>query len=298
VTSQVVVTGATLEYGGASFPANGYPFGLGAILIRVTGTAVPTGSLVASQEILNAGAGNGHELRIEDVEVEPAAGQADPALPGPVEFSVRFASAVTDFSASSLALGGSANPTGATISGAGQDYTVAVDGMDRPGTVTLAVVAGGAHDAGGHACLASFSRGHGVTVTGARPSVVIAHAAGQSDPTSDATVVFTATFSSDVSGFTAAGIQLGGSAAPDSAIVTGGGSVYTIAVSGMTGSGTVTATIVDGAARDVATGFSSPASATASVEYARGDGPTGCGLGGTGVLIAAGLALAARRRRA
>lgn len=81
-----------------------------------------------------------------------------------------------------------------------------------------------------------------------RPTVTINQAAGQGDPTSNTTINFTATFSEAVSGFDGSDILLGGTAAPNTAVVSGGPTTYNVAVSGMTGSGTVTASVVDSAA--------------------------------------------------
>src|SRR5687768_7262963 len=78
-------------------------------------------------------------------------------------------------------------------------------------------------------------------------------APGQADPTSASSITFTAVFSEAVSGFSAADVTIGGTAGGSkTATVSGGPSTYTVAVSGMTTSGTVTATIAAGAAQDAA----------------------------------------------
>jgi len=59
-------------------------------------------------------------------------------------------------------------------------------------------------------------------------------------------------FSTAVTGFTSAGVTLGGTAGPTTAVVTGSGTTYNVAVSGMTQTGTVTASVVAGAANDLA----------------------------------------------
>ncbi len=74
-------------------------------------------------------------------------------------------------------------------------------------------------------------------------TVTVEQASGQSDPTNAGPIAFTATFNQSVTGFEAADVTLGGTAGPTTAAVTGGPSVYTINVTGMTGSGTVTASI-------------------------------------------------------
>ncbi|WP_367871915.1 choice-of-anchor Q domain-containing protein [Luteolibacter sp. Populi] len=84
------------------------------------------------------------------------------------------------------------------------------------------------------------------------PSVTIDQAVGQSDPTISTPVHFTVVFSEAVTEFTTGDVALSGSAGATTATVTGSGSTYDVAVSGMTGSGTVIATIAAGAALDAA----------------------------------------------
>src|SRR5213592_1198025 len=84
-------------------------------------------------------------------------------------------------------------------------------------------------------------------------SVTIDQAAGQADPTSASPINFTAVFSKPVSGFTGAGVTLSGTAGgTKTATVSGGPSTYNVAVSGMTSSGTVLASIPAGVAQDAA----------------------------------------------
>jgi hypothetical protein len=97
----------------------------------------------------------------------------------------------------------------------------------------------------------------GVSVTVAnditRPTVTIIQAAGQADPTSASPLNFTAVFSEPVSGFTGSDVTIGGTAGGTKSVgVSGGPSTYSVAVSGMTSSGTVTATIAAGVASDAA----------------------------------------------
>jgi hypothetical protein len=94
-----------------------------------------------------------------------------------------------------------------------------------------------------------------------RPSVTINQASGQADPTSSAPVLFTATFSEDVSDFSASDVTLSGTAnrIGASVAVSGGPRTYTVSVSGLTGTGTITASIAAGVATD-ASGNSNTAS--------------------------------------
>src|SRR5437773_1015402 len=86
-----------------------------------------------------------------------------------------------------------------------------------------------------------------------RPTVTINQAASQADPTSTSPINFTAAFSEPVSGFTGTDVTLSGTAGgTKTATVSGGPSTYNVAVSGMTSSGTVLASIPAGVAQDAA----------------------------------------------
>src|SRR5204862_990701 len=85
------------------------------------------------------------------------------------------------------------------------------------------------------------------------PTVAIDQAAGQADPTSSSPISFTAVFSKPVSGFSGAGVTISGTAGGTKTVtVSGGPSTYNVAVSGMTTSGTVIASIPAGVAQDAA----------------------------------------------
>ncbi|MBC7877201.1 MAG: ExeM/NucH family extracellular endonuclease [Anaerolineales bacterium] len=82
------------------------------------------------------------------------------------------------------------------------------------------------------------------------PAVTINQAVGQTDPTGASPINFTVVFNEPVTGFTNADVIIGGTAGATTAVVTGGLTTYNVAVSGMTGNGTVTASISAGAATD------------------------------------------------
>ncbi|MBN1191539.1 MAG: hypothetical protein JXA46_17415 [Dehalococcoidales bacterium] len=84
------------------------------------------------------------------------------------------------------------------------------------------------------------------------PSVTIDQASGQDDPTSDSPVNFTVVFSEVVTGFETRDVIISGTAGATEGEVSGSGTTYNVAVSDMTSSGTVTATIPAGAAHDAA----------------------------------------------
>jgi uncharacterized protein YneR len=95
----------------------------------------------------------------------------------------------------------------------------------------------------------------GATKTWVLPptTVTINQAATQADPTSTAPITFTAVFSESVSGFTGSDVTITGTAGGTKTVtVTGGPSTYSVAVSGLTSSGTVIATVPAGRATDAA----------------------------------------------
>jgi hypothetical protein len=106
-----------------------------------------------------------------------------------------------------------------------------------------------------------------VTVDTIAPTVTIAPASFMTSPTSNSTVYFAVTFSEPVSDFSAASITLGGTAGATTAtLVAGGGDNCIVAVSGMTQTGNVTASIDLGKIHDRA-GNGNAESASATVVY-------------------------------
>jgi hypothetical protein len=97
-----------------------------------------------------------------------------------------------------------------------------------------------------------------------RPTVTINQASGQADPTSTSPINFTVTFSEPVTGFDMSDVILSGTAGATTKVVIGGPTVYNVAVSGMTGSGTVIATVADSAATSNAS--SAPSAASTSTD--------------------------------
>ena len=97
------------------------------------------------------------------------------------------------------------------------------------------------------------------------PTVTINQGGSQSDPTSTSPIDFDVVFSEPVTGFDASDVNLSSSTAPGTlvAVVTGGPANYMVSVSGMTGSGTVVASIGAGAAQD---GASNPSQASTSTD--------------------------------
>ncbi|HEX3735481.1 MAG TPA: Ig-like domain-containing protein [Solirubrobacterales bacterium] len=202
------------------------------------------------------------------VTINQAAGQSDPTSVSPVVFTAIFSAPVTGFTAADVLLSPSTagGTLTAVVSGGSTTYTVSVSGMTTAGNVIASIPTGAAQDGSSNPSLASTSTDH--TVTWAPdttpPAVTINQAAGQADPSSASSVQFTATFSEPVTGFTASDVLLsssttGGTLTP---LVTGGPSVYTVAVSGMAHAGNVVASIPAGAAIDAAGNSSLASSST------------------------------------
>ena len=92
------------------------------------------------------------------------------------------------------------------------------------------------------------------TVGDTPPGVTINQASGQNDPTSASPIHFTVVFSEPVTGFATGDVSLSGAAGATTAAVSevapNDGTTYDVAVSGMTATGTVVATISAGVATD------------------------------------------------
>ncbi|WP_112243730.1 hypothetical protein [Kribbella monticola] len=95
---------------------------------------------------------------------------------------------------------------------------------------------------------ATSASSNNVTVNNTRPTVTVNQSAGQFDPTKTAPINFTAVFSSTVTDFTSSDVTL----TAGTATVTGSGTTYNIAVSGLTSTVTVTASIAANTAHDAA----------------------------------------------
>lgn len=93
------------------------------------------------------------------------------------------------------------------------------------------------------------------------PQVTVNVASGQADPTTEASLEFDIVFSEAVSGFAASDVTLSGTATGTLAkSITGTGPAYVLHVTGMTGAGTVVASIAAGVCTSVATGLGNEAS--------------------------------------
>ncbi len=179
---------------------------------------------------------------------------ADPTNASPIVFNVVFSESVTGFVDGEVSFVGSTagGTLVGTVNGTGASYTVSVTGMTTSGNVVVSIPAGVAINAALTPNAASTSTDNSVAWDVIAPTVTINKALGQADPTNGAQITFTVDFSEDVTGFADVDVTLGGTAGATTAQVSGGPSTYTVLVSGMTGSGTVIATITANKATDLA----------------------------------------------
>ena len=191
------------------------------------------------------------------VTINQASGQSNSTNASSINFTVIFSETVTGFSTGDVTLSGTAGATTGTVieiaPNDGTTYNVTVSGMTSDGMVIASVSAGAAVDATGNSNVDSTSTDNTVVYDTTDPTVTVNQAAGQADPTGASSVNFTVVFSEAVTGFSSNDINLSGTANPATAVVTGSGSTYTVAVSGMTNSGTVIASVPAGIAQDSAT---------------------------------------------
>jgi hypothetical protein len=186
------------------------------------------------------------------VTIDQAIGQADPTNSSTINFTVVFSADVTGFETGDVTLDGTAGATTAIVTGSGTTYDVAISGMTSSGTVIASIAAGVAQDAANNLNDASTTNDNQVTYDITPPTVKIDQAIGQADPTNTSPIYFTVVFSEDVTGFDASDVTLSGNSTGGSSAVSGSGTTYNVAVSGMTSSGTVIASIVAGVAQDAA----------------------------------------------
>ncbi|MBK6378921.1 MAG: hypothetical protein IPF72_03950 [Chitinophagaceae bacterium] len=209
------------------------------------------------------------------VTINQAAAQVDPTSTSPINFMVVFDQPVTGFATGDVTLAGTAGATTAVVTGGPTTYNVAVSGMTTCGTVIATIPAGVCQNASSQTNAASTSTDNTVTYNTAAPNVTINQAAAQTDPTSAGSINFTVVFDQPVSGFVNGDVTLSGTAGATTSIVTGGPTTYNVAVSGMTGSGTVIATIAAGVCQSTPCAVNNTASTSTdnTVTY---NAPVGC----------------------
>src|SRR5207247_1110433 len=139
--------------------------------------------------------------------------------------------AVSDFATGDVTLSGTAGATTAIVTGSGTTYDVAVSRTTQRRAVIATLAVSVAHDAAGHASAASTSIDNTVTIDTTAPTVTISQANTQSYPTNASPIHFTVVFNEAVSDFATGDVTLSGTAGATTAIVTGAGTTYDVAVS-------------------------------------------------------------------
>jgi hypothetical protein len=177
-------------------------------------------------------------------------GQGDPTSAVPIHFEVVFSEAVSGFgdSAGDVTLGGTAGATTAVVSGGPITYNVAVSGMTGSGTVIASIPAGAAHDSANNNTTASTSIDNSVSyVYDTTPPVVVAVLRADPNPSGDASVDFTVTFSKAVTGVDVPDFVLTTTGVTGAAVssVSGSGATYTVTVNSGSDNGTIRLDVAD-----------------------------------------------------
>ncbi|HQU81559.1 MAG TPA: MBG domain-containing protein [Pyrinomonadaceae bacterium] len=151
VSTDYAVDNGTVSIGGSgqSYTATVTPSGQGAVTFAVNANAAVDGSNNGNTTSATA------SVTYDSVAPVPTIsnGYSSATSTSPVLFTVSFSEPVVsgEFTASDIALSGTANPTSLSVATTdNQTFTVSVKGMNASGTVVLNVAAGAAHDAAGN----------------------------------------------------------------------------------------------------------------------------------------------------
>jgi hypothetical protein len=182
----------------------------------------------------------------------------DPTNAASVSWTVTFSEPVTGvfFDKFALHVVGLSEVSLTSVSGGPTVYTVTVDAGTGTGFLQLELsTADSIKDFAGNKYGGTLPFvGQFYTVDRTPPSVTIDQAGGQHDPTNAVPIKFRVAFNEPVTGLVASDMSFAGSTAGGdlSASVSGGPTIYNVAVSGMTSDGTIVASVVAGAAHDAA----------------------------------------------
>ncbi len=185
----------------------------------------------------------------------------DPRTTTVSSIAIVFSEAISGFDLADLSLtrnGGANLLTGAQTLTSGDNINWTLGNLSgltgTDGTYLLTLTAAGSSivDGGGNALAGNASDTWVLDTTG--PSVTINQASGQADPTSTSPVNFTVVFNEPVTNFATGDVTPTGTALPTTATITqiapNNGTTYNVAVSGMSTSGTVVATVGASVASD------------------------------------------------
>ena len=196
------------------------------------------------------------------VTIEQGVGQADPTNASPIVFDVLFSKPVTGFDETGVNIAGMSAAATITVVGSGDTYIVEVEGMQDGETVTATIPADAGQDAATNGNQASTSVDNSVLYDITRPTVAINQGATQADPTNTSPITFDVVFSEDVTGFEEDDVVVNGMAGTALIAINGGGTTYTVEVSGMSDGETVTAEIAEDAAQDASGNLSEASTST------------------------------------
>lgn len=169
--------------------------------------------------------------------INQSVGQADPTSSLPLRYTAVFSEPVTGFNAGDVLVTSTGNITGLirNVSGSGATYEITVSNLLLNGSsVRISSGINVAQDAFGNFNLESTSTDNFVTLDNVGPTVSVAPAPGQANPTPVGNVNFRVVFNESVSGFDASDVSLSGSTANitnAAVVVTGSGTTYNISVS-------------------------------------------------------------------
>ena len=136
------------------------------------------------------------------------------------------------------------NPLTSTGSNTTTTLSINTTGATPTGTFPLTIQGIAPNVAGGLGCNgATRTTAATLVVDNTPPTVTINQAAGQADPAKNSPINFTVIFSEPVADFATGDVVPGGTAGATTATVTGSGTTYSVAVSGMTTDGTVIASM-------------------------------------------------------
>ncbi|QVL30576.1 FG-GAP repeat protein [Telmatocola sphagniphila] len=189
-----------------------------------------------------------------------------------VTYTVVFSKPVVGVSAGNFSITGTASSSatfGTIVSyDGGTTWTVPIVGLGSVnGTIQLNLFsASGIADHSGNALSSGFVAGPVYTIDHVQPSVTITAASGQANPTSSTPIKFDVNFSKNVTGFSASGITVTGTAGAGNVTITGSGSSYVVSINHVTRNGVVTIAVPAGAVTDSA-GNSNISSAPSSITY-------------------------------
>lgn len=178
---------------------------------------------------------------------------ADPTAASSVNYTVTFSEAVTGVDATDFAITATTAGAGVTaVTGSGSSYTVTVSTGTGSGTVRLDLVDDDSIRNSTNTPLGGTGAGNGnftgpvYTIDRTNPTVSSIVRAS-TDPTSAASVNYTVTFSTAVTGVDASDFTLTVSGVNGATVgsVAGSGSTYTVSVSTGTGSGTIRLDLID-----------------------------------------------------